>query len=312
MLMLIVRLIVSIAIPIILSIDPAKTIFPTSTGEKVILAMITFLIWTCLDILRYAKNISEQELKHIDIWNIDNDFEAILNNIRVHYRDISRHFYGKNDLFKDYFIRALTSIAGTIKHAAMKSEIRVKDYHFPNTELVLDAFEGDESQILRYVWCLEHDGPFFDDKWKHYCTQIEETINQNRIKEVRALLVVNPAINIRAEHVLALLGFYEFTEKYSYRLIDNNAYSELVRDHNIDQNYLDFGIYGKRYIYLTLGYTPVTYGDFSKDQSLIDRYTKFFDIVWKSPGARLQSKDDLKKTTLQELFNIDARRFQIH
>lgn len=308
--MQILKLLVSILITILLSSQTVETVFPTSIAEKVILGFITFLLWTSLEILNYAKSMNERELQHEEIWSISSEFEVILNNLRKYYHDISKHFYGKNDLFKDYFIENLSSITMTIKNAAEKNELYVQNYHFRSTELVLNAFEGDDSQILRYVWILEHNQPFFDDKWKHYCTQIDETIKQNRIKQVRALLVQSPAININDEHVLALISFYALSEGYDYRIIDNKSYTELERDNQIDRKYIDFGIYGRRYIFRTISYEPLTGGDFSKDQSSIERYTKFFDIAWKSHGAHQLSKRDLKKISLAQLFDIDSKRFQ--
>ena len=312
MLMQIFKIVVPVLMALVLSYDPVKAVFSTTTSERIILSCVTYLLWTAIDILRYTKKLYERELQHGEIWSIDSEFEVILNNIRKHYHDISKRFYGNKDLFKDYFTTSLSSIAQEIKNAAEKHEVYVKDYHFSSTELVLEAFKGDDTQILRYVWVLEHDEPFFNDTWKNYCKQIDETIKQGQIKEVRALLIKAPEADMKDRRVLALLGFFCHSKGYDYRVIDSRSYDELSTDSQIDRNYIDFGIYGKRYIFRTKKYEPIPCGDFSKDQSLIERYTKFFDLSWKSHAATQLSKKDLNKVSLSELFVIDARRFQTH
>src|SRR2546425_6416446 len=94
----ILNVLVSVIVTILLAYHPVESLFPTSTGEKVILGFVTFLFWTSFELLSYAKRLSEREDRHAEIWSISTDFERILNNIRKHYHDISKHFYGKNDL----------------------------------------------------------------------------------------------------------------------------------------------------------------------------------------------------------------------
>jgi hypothetical protein len=307
MLLQIIKVIVPIVIALILSYDPVKIKFSTTTFERIVISCITYILWTCIDILRYSKKAYERELHHAEIWSIDSDFELLLNNIRKHYHDISKQFYGSRDLYKDYFIEKLSSLLEIIKNSAEKHELYVENYHFSSTELVLDAFKGAEVKILRYVWILEYNEPFFNDIWKNYCMQIDDTIKQHQIKEVRALFLRVPDLNVFDERVAALLGFYTYSKGYDYRIIDNNIYNRLLHDSQIDEEYIDFGIYGNRYLFRTKKYEPIPCGDFSKDKSLIDRYIKFFDLVWKSPSSIKYDKTRVIKTELSQLFDIDAR-----
>jgi hypothetical protein len=170
--------------------------------------------------------------------------------------------------------------------------------------LLLSAFNGDATRILRYVWLIDKSEPLFDEKWTHYCVQIDEGLRKGVIKEIRALLVLTDS-SLRTEpQIQNLAGFYAHTKGYKYRIIDQAAYKHVREDHCLEQEYVDFGLYGRRYIYRTISYGKETTGRFCKDTAVIDRYTKFFDIVWGSHSALEVDKSKLSKTKLSDVLSL--------
>src|ERR1043166_1177144 len=178
---LILKFLVSVLVPILLKfIEPDAKI-----STKALLGIGIFLGWSSIDLLTMTSRLLTVQKREQDIWEMEHSLEAILNNIRRHYREMVKHFFGTDDLFKDYFERTFSALARDLEHAAEKKELYVKDYHFHNTDLLLSAFHGDSSRILRYVWIIASSDPLFDQKWIHYCRQIDEGLKKRVITEIR-------------------------------------------------------------------------------------------------------------------------------
>jgi len=296
----ILKFVVSVLVPFLLKfIEPNATI-----STKAILGIGIFLGWSSIDLLTITGKLLAAHKRETELWEMEHSVETSLNNIRKHYREIAKDFFGSDDLFKDYFERTFSALADDLQHAAEKKELYVKDYHFQNTDRLLSAFNGDQTGILRYVWVISKTDPLFDQKWTHYCTQIDEGLKKGVIKEIRALLVVADS-GLRSEpQIQQIAGFYAHTKGYQYRTIDQAAYNQVQVDQCLEQQYIDFGLYGRRYIYRTISYGEETTGRFCKDTAVIDRYTKFFDIVWGSHSAMELDKSKLPKVKLAEVLSV--------
>jgi hypothetical protein len=275
-----------------------------TTAEDIMIGLLLTMSFLLIEIFWLVSRMEEQEREEWRARLIEHRFEKILHNIRAHYSDMAQMFYGDSDLFKDYFDRRLAETEEFIKSAAVHRELYVEDYHFHNTDLVLDVFRGDSSGLLRYVWILNPKEDLFDENWKHYCRQIEEATKQAEIKEVRALLVLTPLLTRDHPAIKKLAGYFEFTKGFSYRLIEENKYLHQKNDSRIGSEYIDFGIYGQRYIFLTMSYGEVIAGKFCKDADVIGRYTRFFDIVWSCNSASILPKDSLSQARLTDLFDL--------
>src|SRR5208282_1428296 len=177
-----------------------------SKSDDLIVGMLVCGLFILLEIFWLVSRMDEGERAAEQLWLIEHPFEQTLHNIRVHYKTMAERFYGDHDLFKDYFDRRLAETEEVIQAAAIHHELEVKDYHFRNTDLVLDAFRGDDTQLLRYVWIIGPGEDLFDEKWQHYCSQIEEAAKSGEIKEVRALLVLKTTLTKEHPIVKTLAG----------------------------------------------------------------------------------------------------------
>jgi hypothetical protein len=297
---LLLKFFVSILSPFLL-----RYVEPDATWSmKTLLGISIFLGWSSFDILHYLRKIDGEHKRETELWLMEHDLDRILNNIRKHYREIVKDFYGKDDLFKDYFQERFSELAGVLQSAAERKELFVRDFHFQRTELLLSAFAEDATGVLRYVWIIRKGEPLFDEKWEHYCDQILKGTTAGAIKEVRALLVLGEGVNKDDRVIQRLAGFYDFAQAHNYQLIDEATYNRRKSDNRLETDYSDFGIYGRQYIYLTLSYGEVASGRFCKDAVLIERYMKFFDCVWDSHVATKLPKSSLAKVELTELFNL--------
>ena len=251
------------------------------------------------------KKLEADSARGAELWVLEHEFDKTLLNIRTHYTEVLKEFYGEADLFREYFQDKFAELETILQTAAKRKELSVRDFHFQRTELLLSSFRGDDSGILRYVWILHKDEPLFDEKWQAYCDQILRGTTEGAIKGVRALLVLGEGVSEQDLVVRTLAGFYDGAKGHDYRVIEESTYSVQKLDNRIGPEYIDFGIYGGRYIYLTKSYGAVTAGTFCKDKAVIVRYLKFFDSIWTSHFCRkLPKASIIPKVKLDQLFGV--------
>jgi hypothetical protein len=296
----VLKFLVSVLVPLALRwLEPNATL-----TEKTLLGIGVFLGWSSLDTLHYLRKIDAARRFDADMWALQEQGDTLLHNMRKHYRMIIDDSYGEHDLFMDFFKTRLAEMAEILRNAAEQRQLFVADFHFRRTDLLLGTFIGDESATLRYVWVIRKDEPLFDNKWEHYCDQILKGTTAGAIKDVRALLILGNKVNIDDDIVRALAGFYEYTKAHSYKIIDENVYNHFKSDSRLENDYIDFGIYGNRYIYLTLSYGEPSSGRFCKDKAVIERYIKFYDHVWSSSSAKRLSRNLVPRNKLTDLLKL--------
>lgn len=262
---------------------------------KAILGIGIFLGWSVIDLLRRVDQLSAAEERRAHVWTLRQEGEVTLHNIRKYYLDVVNQSYGENDLFLDHFHSRLHDLADVFRRATEQRELAVKDYHFQRTDLLLGAFDGDPSGILRYVWIATAGEVLFDDKWAHYCDQIVRGITNGRIKEVRVLIVLGKGVPRSGGSLDRLTAFYDCSKGHDYRLVDEAIYVGMRSDGHLETNFVDFGVYGTRYLYRTVSYDAgTTTGQFNKHPEVIDKYSKFFDNVWNSHSSTRAPKSKVR------------------
>ena len=194
---------------------------------KAILGISIFLGWSVIDLLRRVDQLTAAEKRNAQIWALKQEGEVTFSNdIRKYYLDVVNHSYGAEDLFVDHCHSRLHDLAEIFRGAAEQRELAVKDYHFQRTDLLLGAFDGDCSGILRYICDSRAGESLFDDKWAHYCDQIVRGITNGKIKEVRALIILGNGVPRTGGSLDRLTAFYDCTKGHDYRLVDETNYVE--------------------------------------------------------------------------------------
>src|SRR6185295_5508702 len=173
---LLLKLLVSILVPIVLGLVKA----PTTFAERLLIGVIVFVGWTALETLQISKELQKREKRERAAWAIAHRFDEIIHNIRHHLGEAIKDFYGENDLFQDHLCHLAEELARVVRQAAEKKELFVMNYHFRSTDLVLSAFDGDTAKTLRYVWIL--DDPLLDDMWRHYMKQVDQMVKQRSLR----------------------------------------------------------------------------------------------------------------------------------
>lgn len=296
MLVQIIIVLCAVVIPIVMKLCKVEL----SAGENLIFGASLYLCGSLLELIILVRKIDARERKSGENWELRSDVERVLHNLRHHYHEVSRGFYGPRDLYLDHIRERVQEVCDIVKRAAERKELAVTDYHFKTTELVLDAVEGDTQKILRYVWLLED--PYFDEMWLHYLRQVDKLRRGGQLATVRALLVYREEGALAVADVKKICGFFAHDDLYECRCLNRDNYDRMLKDHHVNPNeYMDFGIYGTRYVYLTQQYEPETKGVFSKDPGVIEKYQVAFDNAFKAPSARVLVAGEFEKVSLDDL-----------
>lgn len=212
---------------------------------------------------------------------------------------------GKNDVFASYLLDQLESLASVCVDASTKGSLRVTEHQFTTAQLLMNAF-GD-NPIYRYTWKMSAGQRLFDDAaWrKHF--QLTSSLAVSGSIEIRALLVMPDLRACEAANIEKVLGLFATQENMSAKIITDSNWEACVVDHAIPANCVEFGVYGSNLLYEANAYAPVSIGGWSKDKVEIERYTRFFDEVWKSHMIAIENPvSSDQKVRMSQVMAVDS------
>jgi hypothetical protein len=291
---------------VLVTLLPPRIGVTLSTPEKIVIGGLFFCAPILIRIFWLASKVAARVEHEEKLWDLCEDCDTQLHNIRSCFVQIIRERYGPNDLFVTHFQKELDELAKKIKEVAERRQLRVRADHFLNVDNVLDAFQGARDRIWRYAWPIDGDHKLFDDlAWKRYFEKTTKMAKQREIKEIRTVLVLDDAKLFDSPRVQKLFDFFHTNEGFDCYTISAGDFRAICSDTGLSPNYIDFGIYGDILLFLTEQYEPDIVGVFSKDQATIKRYSHLFDSIWESAIARKNPSRTLEHVTLEELYAFD-------
>ena len=277
-------------------------------AEQVVSTLALFVGGIAIEILVILTNLSAQRDSTLRLWEIHERGEQRLGNLRALYARLVQKKYSDSDLFIDYFLRTFEELEHAIRDSVEKDELPVRSHHFESADSVLSAFSGESHPIHRYTWNLERGERLFPDGAStRYFELVEQMVRNKQIREVHALLVAESIDVLVDTRVAKLLDFYRTNRCFACRIVLSDTYEKLRADSEIPNDYVDFGIYGTRLMFLTKTYEPETIGLFVKDVRRVARYSDFFTRLWNSHASRKNPSAARTKVSFTDLVAFDQR-----
>jgi hypothetical protein len=277
--------------------------------QKVIIAILTFVAFNVLEALAALKSLAGRRDREELLWRVEEALDANLINIRRSFRELSRHSYGRKDLFVEYFATTIQDLSQQVKEASETKALKLRNYHFRSIENVLAAFEGSKVKTFMELWILEKGEPLIDSPLgAEYFAQIAVMAKKGYIRSVRTVFVFSDASCIEEPSVRTLLAFYASWPRFDCRLVQSSSCHSLMDDEGIRGGCIDFGVYGDRYLFKTVQYRPDVVGVFTKDEREIQRYARFFENLWNSAGARRNPEPPRSGMTLETIVSEELVR----
>lgn len=302
-------LVLKTLVSIVVAVSAPYFGFSISPQDKLVIALLIFACWTLLEILVTLRSMRATNDRALVLWQIEDNFDKTLANIRSSFQHLVRHGYGVKDLFADYFSSTLHDIEKSIKNASETRRLPLRNYHFRSIENVLAAFEGSPVKSFMELWVLENNEAVFDNELsREYFTQIAIMARKGHLKNVRTIFLYADQSDLEREDFKRLLTFYASWRGFDCRLVKKATCDSLMRDENIYGTCIDFGIYGDRYLFRTERYKPEVVGVFVRDPQEIRQYTRFFENLWASAGAIKNPQRSSSNASLEEIVGEDIVR----
>jgi hypothetical protein len=212
---------------------------------------------------------------------------------------------GKNDVFASYLLDQLESLATVCIDASTKGVLRVTEHQFGTAQLLMNAF-GDK-KLFRYIWRMLPGQRLFEDvAWrKHF--ELTSSLAISGAIEIRTLLIMPDLRACEAANIEQVLGFFATQENMSAKIVTNANWDACVVDHGISADCIEFGIYGANLLYEASAYAPVSLGSWSKNAVEIERYTRFFEAIWKSQTVAIDNPVAAQqKVRMSQVMAVDS------
>lgn len=279
----------------------------------VILAWVTQMVFYIAYSL-HSFHVERLEFKHI--LEVIDSGDVVLLELQSRLREIAaRPLSGRpNRVFIDYCHRSLRGTLRVASDAAQRGQLHVRDHHFDTVDKVMDAFDGCVDRTFRCVWLLD-DGELFDASWRQYVRCLVDLSQKPRAQhrvDVHVLFVFedqndagNGAAVLRRPAVRNVLAFVAAARGFQGRLIAKSDYDAQLRDANLADEYLDFGVYGDHLLFRTTSYEPSNEGVFSVEATLIARYRRMHDLAMSCPASQALPTDLPTDVTLEAFLDSD-------
>ena len=251
-------------------------------GRGIAIGVCSWVIVTLFQIMHLLRSLHAERLELKQVFEVINENDRLIMELQSRFRELAtRQLSGRpNQVFIDYCHRNLESSLKVARHAAQRGELEVHDHHFSTIETVLAAFEGSQDRTFCCVWLIEPDENLFDEYWREYMKSFAELSRGPRNQRVRAriLFVFKHQGQLEHRSVKTVLSFISAENGFEYHLMLESEYASRFRDAALDQQYIDFGIYGDHLLFRTKSYEP-NIGMFSDDQTMIDAYRRMHDAA---------------------------------
>ena len=217
-------------------------------------------------------------------WEIKDKADEDLYNIRSSFHTVVQDSKNDDDIFVLHFEKEFKKLKKKIAEVAEKKELFVSADYFLNADNVLKVFPSYDESIWRYVWKIENvdESLFKEHAWRQFFEKTAKLVQQNKMKEIRAIIVLGKPEFIESERIMKLMDFYKTNERINCRLISKESYIGVCKLNSVETSNSDFGIYGHQLLFIEKYQDEDVKGFFSKEQSEINDYSKLFECFWEA------------------------------
>ena len=256
----------------------------------------------------HSFHVDRLETKHLlDVIDAE---DCLLLEFQSRFREVAtKRLSGKpNRVFIDYCRRSLQNSLDVVRSAA-RGELEVRDHHFDTIDSVLGAFQGCRDRTFRCVWRVEAGEELFDETWREYMANLvdlsRERFSHRRV-QIRILFVLTDAAQLERPSFRRVLGFVSAEKGFMYRIILQEAYETQASDRGLDQQYIDFGVYGDHLLFRTRSYGRTNMGVFSDNQAVIETYRQMHDGAMNASRTLDVPSELPKEVSVEQFLDSDS------
>jgi len=281
-------LVVSVLLPIVVNILDSKKL----TGfDQFTIGVLVYIVLTTTSLAHHLRRLDTKATVDSELWQIRNDFDRRLNNVRESYYRLLSNRRVTPEFFQLYFERTMSVYEEVINEAVTNHELLVDENHLSTPDMLLPCFDGRERDIARFTHNFADNDWMFDTWAQNYCVRLVTLTRSGRLKQVRRLFIYDTEDERTDPKSQRLMEFHSSNAPhFVYRTIQRDVYNGIVNDFRMREHFRDFGIYGDWYVYRTLQATPEHIeGVFSSSERKIGDYIALFELCFRRGDEPIKS-----------------------
>lgn len=298
----------SIILAGVMALLPKWTGIDFTPAESVIVGVTVLSASLLGNVLLLLHTVARTRQGELEQWRLEDELNVKLAAIRDDYAALVNKRHGDDDLFVAHYKREITELSSNIHKSSQLDELWVTERHSQTVDKVMSAFLEETKPVHRSVWFMVPNEELFEiQPDREYLGNFEKAATKRSFGGVRTLCVVESHEHLKDVRIKAVLDFYKTTPKFDCRVVVKVDYERERADDQISPEFIDFGIYGSRMMFLTASYEEVRKGVFVRRKADVAKYTEFFDRLWNSRAAKKNPSIAKDRLRLDDLIAIDER-----
>lgn len=265
-------------------VEPPISLDAINLGISLLLGCSTFIIIELISLVFYSISYTKQQL--VDEKFMDNitEYSHLLHDINRFYYSIYKERHGDNDLFVTYAKKEIEKLHSVLSKAANQKEFSISSDYIINAGGVFDAFSQTTEHVLKMTFPITvSDGALFTSQADiHFFEVLKAKVDGKELDGVKVIVILENQDLLQRDDVKKLLDFFKTTSNYSCKIAIQNDFMAVCDTNGISSQFIDFGIYGPKMLYIAEQYVPTHKGTYYKDETKVKHYHRLFDEVWDS------------------------------
>jgi hypothetical protein len=255
--------------------------FKFTPAETFILGTLLFLCLSVIELVYYVAGVAA--LTSIAAMQLRSEQE--IDSLLVGIRDGFNALTDSGDsgrVFRHHFQRALEEQRGHLWEAASTGALAVNQRDLHLSDAVLDCFGGGGDDVIRVIHRLSQNAQILGPHEAQWLMKVHQRARSGKVREVRRLFLYEDVSQLSDPVSLQLIGAHARERRYDYRLMATSAFQELSEHYGLGQ-YIDFGVYGKYYVFVARRYDGQEFdGQYVGTSETLAAFTRFFDDCWRA------------------------------
>ncbi len=272
-------------------------------GISLILGCSTFIIVELISLVFYSISYTHQKIEDEKFMDNITEYSQKLHEINRFYYQISKDSHGEQDLFVTYARKEIEKLYVVLGCAANQKVFSISTDYIVNAGGVFEAFSQTDKKILKMTFPVySTDSAIFTSPADmHFFEVLKMKVDSKQLDVVKVIVILDAEELLKNKDVNKLLDFFKAASNYECKIAFKTDFETVCESNGINSQFIDFGIYGPKMLYVTEQYVPHK-GTYYKDETKIRQYHLLFDEVWTSDViTRPNPSSNSKSITLTEL-----------
>lgn len=243
------------------------------------------MIIELISLVFYSISYTIQKRQDDEFMENITEYSKMLYDINRDFYIVSKDSHGPHDLFVTYAKKEIEKLNSILSKAANQKEFSISSDYIVNANGVFDAFsQVTGKKVLKMTFPIwkEDNAIFTSQADIHFFEVLKLKMDSKEVDGVEVILIYDDKKLLDRSDVKKLLNFFSAEEGYTCKVALLNDFKAVCESNGVSSQFVDFGIYGPKMLYITEQYLPIHKGTYYKDETRVRHYTRLFDEVWNS------------------------------